>query len=80
MKTKFARASQALKRAWLMFKIRSLETTLDGQNRALRMVSCHTTRWKIEAARIETKRGLATLRAAYSRTLPPGQMALWRLA
>ena len=78
MKTKTA--IEAIKRTWVLFQIRSLETTLDGQNQALRMINCQCTRWKIEAARMETKRGLAALRTRYSRMLPPGQTVIWRLA
>lgn len=78
MKTK--PAIEAIKRAWVLFQIRSLETTLDGQNQALRMINCQCTRWKIEAARIETKHGLAALRTKYSRMLTPGQTVTWRLA
>ena len=71
---------EAIKRAWVLFQIRALEATLDGQNQALRLVECQCTRWKIEAARIETKRGLAALRTKYGRMLPPGQTVTWRLA
>ena len=71
---------EAIKRAWVLFQIRALEATLDGQNQALRLVECQCTRWKIDAARIETKRGLAALRTRYSRMLPPGQTVAWRLA
>lgn len=73
-------ALEAIKRAWVLFKIRTLETTLDGQNQALRLVECQCTRWKIETARGNTKRALAQLRSEYSLLLPPGKTVIWRLA
>lgn len=71
---------EAIKRAWVLFQIRALEATLDGQNKALRLVECQCTRWKIETARGNTKRALAQLRSEYSLLLPPGQTVTWRLA
>lgn len=77
MKTKTA---EAIKRAWVLFQIRALEATLDGQNQALRLVECQCMRWKIESARGNTKRALAQLRSEYSLLLPPGRTVIWRLA
>ena len=80
MQTNLKHAARIIKRAWVLFQIRALEATLDGQNQALRLVECQCTRWKIETARGNTKRALAQLRSEYSLLLPPGQTVTWRLA
>ena len=73
-------ALEAIKRAWVLFQIRALEATLDGQNKALSVIDCPVTCWKLEARRMRTKRRIKSLRSQYSNTLPPGRMVTWRVA
>lgn len=70
----------AIRRAVLLFQIRSLEITVDGQNQALECVRDQITRQRIEVARMAARRELARLRAKYNATLPPGRRVTWSMA
>ena len=70
----------AIKRYLTLIQIRLAEATLDGQNKALSVIDCPVTCWKLEARRMRTKRRIKSLRSQYSNTLPPGRMVTWRLA
>lgn len=64
----------------LMFQIRSLEIMIDGQNKALEVVTCPITAFKITLARSNAKRELAITRAEYNATFPAGVRRTWRMA
>lgn len=70
----------AIRRAILMFQIRSLEITIAGQNECLEYVRDQITRQRIEVARMAARSELATLRAKYNATLPPGRRVIWSAA
>lgn len=70
----------AIRRAILLFQIRSLEITVDGQNQALECVRDQITRQRIEVARMASRRELARLRGKYNATLPPGKRIVWSVA
>lgn len=70
----------AIRRAVLLFQIRSLEITVDGQNQALEYVRDQITRKRIEVARMAARRELARLRGKYNATLPPGKRVIWAAA
>jgi hypothetical protein len=80
LKTTLTVTLNALMRAGLYFQIRSLEITLDGQDKCLELVRCPVTLFKIEMARQNTRHELAKARGAYNATLPVGRRRVWRLA
>lgn len=65
MKTTLTRTLTALKRAGLMFQIRCLETTLQGQHDALVRTDCRNTREEIMAAMAATTVSLKRVRRDY---------------
>ena len=80
MKTILKTALTAARRAGLFLQIRALETTVDGQSKALELVTCPITAYRIEIARTNTRAELARLRAEYNATFPAGIRRTWRMA
>ena len=84
MKSPLKTASTALvtlvKRAGLWLQIRNLETLIDGQGKALDGIACPMTAHRITLARSNARRQLASLRAEYSATFPPGVRFVWTMA
>lgn len=74
------RAITMLRRIKLHFQMRSMEITLDGQNRALQCVCDQITQERIIFARADAQRELSRLRAEYSATFAPGVRNVWRTA
>lgn len=74
-----ATVTQATRLA-LMFQIRSLEILIDGQNKALEVVTCPITAYKITVARHQARHDLAITRAEYNATLPVGIRRTWTMA
>lgn len=70
----------AIRMSLAKWKVRSLETTLHGQNECLACVRDQQTRKCIEAARELTRRDLAEARAEYMALLPVGQRMVWEAA
>lgn len=66
-----------IKRASLIFQIRTMESTVDGQTECLECVRDPLIRRRILLAREEARRELATLRSRYVATLPPGKRLIW---
>lgn len=69
-----------IKRAILLYQIRSMEITIDGQNQALECVRDQITRQRIEVARKAARQELARVRSKYNATLPPGKRVIWGMA
>lgn len=80
MKNTLKTTLTVLKRIGLIFQIRSLEIMIDGQNKALEVVTCPITAFKITLARSNAKRELAITRAEYNATLPAGTRRTWTMA
>lgn len=80
LKTALTAAITLAKRLALAFQIRSLEIMIDGQNKALSVVFCPVTAFKITIARTNTRAELARLRAEYNATFPAGIRRTWRMA
>lgn len=70
----------AIRRGIALFRIRSLEIQLDGQNQAMQMVDDEETRIAISLARAATRRQLVAARAEYQALLPAGERRTWRTA
>jgi len=70
----------AIRRWILLFQVRSLEITIDGQNQTLECVRDQTTWSRIIFARADAKRELARLRAEYNATFAPGVRKVWMTA
>ena len=69
----------ALKRAYLLFMIRSLERELhDQRNAAMTAHKDHIAR--IILAESETREELAKFRSAYTALLPVGEINVWPMA
>ncbi len=69
-----------LKRAYLLFMIRSLERELHDQRESLRTVQDTNTYKHIALAESETRAELAKFRSAYSSLLPVGEINVWPMA
>lgn len=69
-----------IRRGWLLFQIRSLETTIDGQTDALACVADPFCRERIALSRKAARRELVRVRAAYVATLPAGSRVIWEAA
>ncbi len=82
MKTTLTRTLTALKRAGLMFQIRCLETTLQGQHDALMRTDCRHTREEIIAAMASTTVSLKRVRRDYLAIRDPrtANFNAWRAA
>lgn len=70
----------AIRRALAIFRIRSLEIQLDGQNQAMQFVTDEDTRFAISLARINTRAALLRERQRYIALLAPGERPIWRAA
>lgn len=79
MKSALKTALTALRRAWLIYQIRSLEITLDGINECLPSVRDPLLRRRMEISRDANRRELTRLRAEYTGTLQPGRRIVWDL-
>ena len=66
-----------LKRAYLLFMIRSLERELHDQMNALGHVRSVNDFKRISLAAADTRRHLAHYRAEYNSLLPPGKRETW---
>ncbi len=81
MKTLLKTASTAIKRAALLFQIRSLEITLAGQLESLSRVTCLNTREQIIDAMDTTRCALIDARRRYLAAKPVAQChGTWRAA
>ena len=80
MKTALKTLLNAVRRAWLLYQVRSLEITLDGINECLPSVRDPLLRRRMELSRDAARREVTKLRAAYTATLPPGKRVIWRAA
>ena len=69
-----------IRRAVALFRIRSLEIQLDGQNQAMQCDLDEETRIAISLARVHTRRQLAKERGNYLSMLPVGERRTWRAA
>lgn len=69
-----------IRRAILLFQVRSLEQQLDGMAECLDVVRDPLTRQRIASARELARRELARVRANYNATLPPGRRVIWGAA
>ena len=70
----------ALKRAYLLFMIRSLERELHDQRNASQHVRSVTDLKRIVIAEGETREELAKFRSAYTALLPVGEINVWPMA
>ena len=70
----------AIKRAYLLFMIRSLERELHDQRESLRTVQDTNTYKHIALAESETREELARFRSAYTALLPVGEINVWPMA
>lgn len=70
----------AIRRAILMFQIRSLEITIAGQNECLECIGDKLLQGRIIIARSISRRELAIVRGKYNATLPPGKRVIWSMA
>lgn len=70
----------ALKRAYLLFMIHSLEIELQAQRDQLRTVNDASTYKRIVLAESETREELAKFRSAYTALLPVGEINVWPMA
>ncbi|MDD2744183.1 MAG: hypothetical protein PHV02_18120 [Rhodocyclaceae bacterium] len=80
LKTALTATLTQARRLGLLFQIRSLEIMIDGQNKALEVVTCPITAFKITLARSNAKRELAITRAEYTATFPAGVRRTWTMA
>lgn len=80
LRTGFAALARRVLRVSSLLRIRSLETLIDGQGKALESVTCPFTKARIEMARHVSRRELALARADYTATLPVGVRRTWRMA
>ena len=64
-----------IKRAILLYQIRSMEVTIDGHGECLALVDDLSAWGQIIVASIVARRELARLRAEYTATFPPGRAA-----
>ena len=80
MKTALVRALTALKRAWRLYQVRSIEINLQGQLDVLPYVRDADTRDAMAVAIRTQRKALARARAEYQATLPPGQRLVWGVA
>ncbi len=69
-----------IRRAILMYQIRSLEITIAGQNECLECIGDKLLQGRIIIARSIARRELAKVRAEYNATLPPGKRVIWSMA
>lgn len=69
-----------IRRAWLIYQIRSLEITLDGIAECLLTVRDPLLRRRMEISRAAARRERTRLRADYTATLKPGQRVIWSAA
>ena len=68
--SQLTRTFSAMRKAWLMFMIRSLEKQLHDQREARCAVRSDVLRSRIQSAEAETREDLAKFRSAYTGTLP----------
>lgn len=80
IKSGLAALEKRVLRVSSLLRIRSLETLIDGQCKALESVTCPFTQARIEMARYVARRELALARADYTATLPVGVRRTWRMA
>ena len=69
-----------LKRAYLLFMIRSLERELHDQREATQYVESISDLKRIMIAESETRDELAKFRSAYTALLPIGEVNVWPMA
>lgn len=80
LKTALTATINLVKRAGLWFQIREQERLIDGQGKALDGMACPLTAHRITVARSNARDQLASLRAEYSATFPPGVRFVWAMA
>lgn len=80
LKTALTAAVTQLRRLALLYQIRSLEIMIDGQSRALELVTSPIHAFKITIARSNARHALAITRAGYNATFPAGVRRTWRMA
>ena len=80
LKTASTATINLVKRAGLWFQIREQERLIDGQGKALDGMACPLTAHRITVARSNARDQLASLRAEYSATFPPGVRFVWAMA
>jgi hypothetical protein len=69
-----------IRRAMLLFQIRSLEATIYGQDECLSCVGDRMLQARIIIARSMARKELARVRSEYNATLPPGKRVIWKMA
>ena len=69
-----------IKRLMLCYQLYSANIAIDGQTKALALVTDPATRFNITAARAVSRQERTRLRAAYNATFLPGQRAKWEVA
>ena len=69
-----------LRRALLMFQIRTLEADIDGYGRALESLSDTDLRLRVDASRNLALHTLSRLRGEYTATFLPGTRFTWGYA
>lgn len=70
----------AIRRAWAMFKVRSLDLQLQSQNTVMQATTDTDLLIEISAARRETQADLLKARQKYSALLPIGTVKVWEIA
>ena len=80
LKTALTATIILVKRAGLRFQSREQERLIDGQGKALDGMACPLTAHRITVARSNARDQLASLRAEYSATFPPGVRFVWAMA
>jgi len=80
MKTTIKTALTALRRAFLLYQVRSLEIHLDGIDAALEGVRDPLAIERARIAQAIARRELARVRSEYVATLPPGRRVVWSAA
>lgn len=68
-----------VRRAWLLFQMRALEATIDGQSECLECVSDPFLSNRILIAQINARKELRRIRSEYNAMLPDRRMS-WRLS
>ena len=80
MKPALKTAPTALRRWWALYKVRSIEITLQGAVDTLPRVTCTETRLRMLLAIRGMRRDLCAARAHYTSLLPAGERRVWDLA
>jgi len=80
MKTALKSALTAIRRAFLLYQVRSLEIHLDGIDAVLEGVRDPLALERALVAKAIARRELARVRSEYVATLPPGRRVVWSAA